>query len=64
MSSIRHPIFHNSGGVPVMSQGRSASCIISIFSLKMYKAGTSCGWRLPSRRCSVVSIAMMPQDQD
>ena len=63
MSWLRQPISHNFGGVPVMSQVKSALCNRSIFFLKMYNAWSSCGRRLPSRRCSVVNIAMVPQDQ-
>ncbi len=63
MSSFRHLIVHNYGGAPVMSQARRALWSISIFSLEMYKAGSSCGWGLPSIRCNVVNIAMVPQDQ-
>ena len=63
MSLWRQPISHSVGGEPVRSQAMRALWRESIWSLEMYDMGSVCGWRFPKRRCNVVHIAMVPQDQ-
>ncbi len=58
----RQPIFHNSGGEPVMSQASRALCRESIVSRDIYNVRSSWGCLSPRRRCKVVHIAIVPQD--
>ncbi len=63
MSLWRQPFSHSAGGEPVRSQAKRTLCKESIWPLEMYDMGSVCGWRFPKRRCNVVHIAMVPQDQ-
>jgi hypothetical protein len=64
MSVLRHCNCQRSGGVPMMSQRRMAWCSVSIWWRVMLFVAMRSGRLLPRVRCSSVSIAIVPHDQE
>jgi len=62
MSSIRQPLSHRNGGVPVSGNLRRALCTASMCLRVMQIGGMSCGCLSPRRRWRVVLMANVPHD--